>query len=361
MRDITASDLPNADGFLRRAVLRVLAWVQAGLANLHYGYLDWISRQSTPFTSTGEYLEGWAAMAPTPVLREAPTFASGPAAWTGAVVNTPLPAGTMCSRADGTQYVTAADATVASGGTVAATVIAVVAGANGNTDSGTPLTLGTVIGGIPSTGTATAAITGGADLELDGSLRTRMDESYGAPPHGGNQADYVTWALQVTGVTRAWCAPYIAGAGTVSVYFMMDEAEQAYGGFPQGTNGVAALEPRDTPATGDQLTLANYLYPLRPVTFLVYAVAPQAATQAFTFSGLSGISTAQQAQVSAALTALFVQDDTPLGTTSIDQSDVSGAVTAIGGLPAFAITSPSSWPITSAAGYLFTLGTVSYP
>jgi len=97
------------------------------------------------------------------------------------------------------------------------------------------------------------------------------------------------------------------------------------------------------------------------VTFLVYAVAPQAATQAFTFSGLSGISTAQQAQVSAALTALFVQDDTPLGTTSIDQSDVSGAVTAIGGLPAFAITSPSSWPITSAAGYLFTLGTVSYP
>ena len=59
--------LPNADGFLRRAVLRVLAWVQAGLAYLHYGYLDWISLQSTPFTSTGEYLEGWAAMAPTPV------------------------------------------------------------------------------------------------------------------------------------------------------------------------------------------------------------------------------------------------------------------------------------------------------
>ena len=85
MQDITASDLPNADGFLRRAVLRVIAWVLAGFAYLHDGYLDWISLQSTPFTATGEYMEGWAALAPTPVLREAPTFASGPASWPGVV------------------------------------------------------------------------------------------------------------------------------------------------------------------------------------------------------------------------------------------------------------------------------------
>jgi uncharacterized phage protein gp47/JayE len=359
MQDITASDLPNADGFLRRAVLRVLAWVQAGLAYLHYGYLDWISLQSTPFTSTGEYLEGWAAMAPTPVLREAPTFASGPAAWPG-MVNTPLPAGTICSRGDGVQYATIADATVGGGGSVAVTVVALVAGSNGNTDSGTPLELGVSIGGINATGAATAAITGGADLETDGPLRTRMQESYAAPPHGGNQADFVTWALQVTGVTRAWCAPWIAGAGTVTVFFMMDVSEAAYGGFPQGTNGVAAAETRDTAATGDQLAVANFLYALRAVTMLVYAVAPQASTQAFTLAGLSGISSAQQAQVSAALTTLFLQKDSPLATTSIEQSDCAAAITAIGGLPSFAITTPSSWPITSAAGYLFTLGTVTY-
>jgi len=359
MQDITASDLPNADGFLRRAVLRVLAWVQAGLAYLHYGYLDWISLQSTPFTATGEYLEGWAALAPNPVLREAPTFASGPAAWPG-VVNTLLPGGTVCSRGDGVQYATAADATVGSGGSVAVTVVALVAGSNGNTDSFTPLTLGVSIGGINPSGAATAAITGGADLETDGPLRTRMQESYAAPPHGGNQADFVTWALQVTGVTRAWCAPWIAGPGTVTVFFMMDVAEAAYGGFPQGTNGVAALETRDTAATGDQLAVANYLYALRAVTMLVYAVAPQASTQAFTIAGLSGISSAQQAQVSAALTTLFLQKDSPLATTSIEQSDCAAAITAIGGLPSFAITAPSSWPITSAAGCLFTLGTIAY-
>jgi len=141
---------------------------------------------------------------------------------------------------------------------------------------------------------------------------------------------------------------------------MMDVAEAAFGGFPQGTNGVAALETRDTAATGDQLAVANDLYALRAVTMLVYAVAPQASTQAFTFTGLSGISTAQQALVSAALTTLLTQKDSPLANTSIEQSDCAAAVTAIGGLPSFAITTPATWPITSAAGYLFTLGTVTY-
>ncbi len=359
MQDITASDLPNADGFLRRAVLRVLAWVQAGLAYLHYGYLDWISLQSTPFTATGEYLEGWAALAPTPVLRQAPTFASGPASWTG-VAGRDLPAGTVCARGDGVQFATMEDTTVGGGGTVATTVDARVAGSAGNTDSGAPLTLGTVIAGIASTGAATGPITGGADLERDGPMHTRMLESYAAPPHGGNQADYVTWALAVTGVTRAWCAPQGAGPGTVSVYFMMDVAEAAYGGFPQGSNGVATLETRDIAATGDQLAVANTIYPLRSVTPIVYAVAPRAATQPFTIAGLSGISTAQQALVSAALATLFLQKDTPLGTTSIEQSDCAAAISAIGGLPPFAITTPSSWPITSGVGYIFTLGTVTY-
>ena len=359
MQDITASDLPNADGFLRRAVLRVLAWVQAGLAYLHYGYLDWISLQSTPFTATGEYLEGWAALAPTPVLREAPTYASGPATWSG-VVNTPLPAGTIVNREDGVQFATLAAATVGGGGTVTATIVAVVAGSNGNTDSGAPMTLGVSIAGIASAGAASGAITGGDNLEADGPMQGRMLESYGAPPHGGNMSDFVTWALQVPGVTRAWCAPWIAGPGTVTVFVMFDLSEAAYGGFPQGSNGVASLETRAASATGDQLAVANFIYPLRAVTMLVYAAAPQAETVAFTSSGLSGISSAQQALISAALTTLFLQKDSPLAIVSIEQSDFSAAITAIGGLPSFSVTTPSSWPITSAAGYIFTLGTATY-
>jgi uncharacterized phage protein gp47/JayE len=360
MQDITASDLPNANGFLRRSPLRVLAWVQAGLAFLHYGFLDWISLQSTPFTSTDEYLEGWAAIAPTPVLREAPQFASGPVQF-GGVATTPLPINTVINRdADQVQFQTTAAATIGGGGTVTQTVIALVAGSNGNTDAGATFTLAASISGINPGSTATANIVGGTDLEQDPSLRNRMLESYAAPPHGGDAADYVTWSLEVPGVTRAWVPAVPLVPGAVTVYFMMDEAEAAYGGFPQGTNGVAAAETRDTAATGDQLTLANYLFPLRPVTTIVYAVAPQATVQNFTISGLSGITTGQKAEVSAAISAVFLSLDTPLGTTSINESTVSDAISAIGGLPSFTITVPASWPITSGLGYLLTLGTVTY-
>ncbi|HTB47020.1 MAG TPA: baseplate J/gp47 family protein [Acetobacteraceae bacterium] len=357
MQDITASDLPNADGFLRRSVLRVMAWVQAGLAYLHYGYLDWISLQSTPFTSTAEYLEAWAALAPTPVLREGPQKASGPGTWSG-VATSDLPAGTLLTRPDLTQYITLADATVGGGGSVTVTVQAVLAGSAGNTDSGTPLTLSVVVPGVSPVGSASGPLTGGTDLELDPPLRSRMLESYAAPPHGGNQADYVTWALEVPGVTRAWASVGTVG-GTVFVYVMLDASEAIHGGFPQGSNGVATLETRDTAATGDQLTVANYIYPLRPVTPIVYVLAPVPETVNVTIDVWSSLSTTQQGQVATALTEMFLQADSPLGTTSLEQSQFSAALNAIGGLPTFAITVPASWPITSAVGSLFTLGTLA--
>lgn len=368
MQDITASDLPNADGFLRRSALRVLAWVQAGMAYLHYGYLDWIAQQAVPFTATAEFLEGWAAIAPTPVLRQAPIAASGTATWSG-IATTPLPAGTVCTRSDLTQFTILTTGTVGSGGTVTVPILAVVPGSAGNTDAGAPLMLSTVIAGITSIGSVAGAVTGGTDLETDMAMRTRMLESYAAPPHGGNQTDYVTWALGVSGVTRAWCYANGMGPGTVIVYFMLDVAEALYGGFPQGTNGVATAETRAAAAAGDQLAVANAIYPLRPVTALVYASAPVAQSQNFTIAGLSGITTAQKAQVSAALVSLFLTD-TPLGTTSFHQSDCDAAISAIGGLPSFEITSPAVsdgdmddgtiWPITSSLGHLFTLGTVTY-
>jgi uncharacterized phage protein gp47/JayE len=361
MQDIVASDLPNADGFLRRAALRVLAWVQAGLAHLHYGYLDWIARMGVPFTAEDEFLEAWAAFAPTPVLRETPQPATGQAAWTGSPVGADLPAGTGMQRGDGVAYVTTADATVQIGDTVTAPIVAVIPGSAGNADIGTPLTLTIVVEGINSAGAATTVITGGTDLEQDDPLRTRMLESYAAPPHGGNAADYVTWALDlVPGVTRAWVRRNGMGAGTVVVYFMRDAADLAFGGFPQGTNGVATLETRDTPATGDQLALANAIFPVQPVPALVYAAAPSPQSRAFTISGLVGTTTAQKAAVSVALTGMLQLKGSPLADTPIQQSDVDAAISAIPGLPTFAITAPSSWPITPSLGNIFTLGVVTY-
>ena len=84
------------------------------------------------------------------------------------------------------------------------------------------------------------------------------------------EMDYATWAISVPGVTRAWCLRNGYGAGTVVVYIMLDAAQAGHDGFPVGQDGVATDEPRGVPAVGDQLTVANALYPLQPVTALVY-------------------------------------------------------------------------------------------
>jgi uncharacterized phage protein gp47/JayE len=359
MQDMVASDLPNANGFLRRAALRVIAWIQAGMAYLHWGYLDWIALNGTPFTATAEYLDTWAAFAPTPVLRQAPEPATGQGIWSG-ILNSDLPAGTAMNRADGFAYITTADAVVGVGNTVTAPFVAVLPGSAGNSDLGTPLTLSVTLTGIVGAGAATTVITGGTDLEQDPPLRNRMLESYRAPPHGGDAADYVTWALEIPGVTRAWPLRNGMGSGSVVVYFMMDQAEATFGGFPQGTNGCAAAEPRAAAATGDQLALANFIYPLQPVTALVYATAPAPDPTNFTLTGLTGITTTQKAAVSAALAGVMALKGSPLADTPIQQSDFEGAVNTVAGLPPFAITVPATWPITPPLGSLFTLGTVSY-
>ncbi len=168
-----------------------------------------------------------------------------------------VPAKFKGNRGDGFAYITSVDAVVDGTGAVTAPIVATVPGAAGNAAAGIGLTLGTAVTGITSAGTASTVITGGADQETDDDLRACMLFAYANPPAGGSQTDYVQWALAVPGVTRAWCTPCGVGAGTVLVQFMMDLAEAASGGFPQGVNGVAGAETRGAPAGGDQLTLAN--------------------------------------------------------------------------------------------------------
>lgn len=359
MQDVVASDLPHADGFLRRSALRVLAWVQAGLATLHYGYLDWIARMAVPFTAEDEFLDAWAAIAPTPVLRQAPQAATGTASFSG-VPGAILPIRTPLLRGDGVQYSTTAEAAVGGGATVSASIVAALAGSIGNADAASPLTLALAVAGITSAGAAGGAITGGTDLETNDALRARMLESYAAPPAGGKESDYVTWALAVPGVTRAWCNRNGMGAGTAVVYVMLDVAEASNGGFPVGSAGVATAEVRATAATGDQLTVANALWPKQPVTALVYVLAPIAQPQAFTLTGLNGTSTQQRAAIAAAIDAVLVARGSPKADLAINQSDLDGAIAGVPGLPAFAVTVPSSWPVTPAAGRLLTRGVVTY-
>jgi uncharacterized phage protein gp47/JayE len=349
-----SSLISGADGLLRFGNLPVLGDAQAGLASLHYGYLDWISKQAVPFTATDEFLEGWAALKG--ITREAATSASGTVTFNG-TNGTVLPSGSLVVRSDQVSFLTTANGTVSSGiVTVAAT--AQSPGAIANTTMGTVMMLGTAISGIQSNGTAATAFTGGADIETDNSLRSRMLEAYQNPPQGGAVDDYEEWALAVNGVTRVWILKNGQGAGTVVVYFMMDVTESAHNGYPQGANGVAASETRDTPATGDQLAVANYIYNLQPVTALVYAVAPTATPQNFTIKGLTPSGTTNQNAVAAAISDLFFREGKANGGT-IALEDVNVAIAAVPGITDFIITSPTS-DIVTTSGQLPSLGTITW-
>jgi uncharacterized phage protein gp47/JayE len=357
-QDISAA-LPGSDPLLRVSNLGIMGAVQAGLAHLHYGYLDWIAQQSNPFTATEEFLEAWAALKN--VYRLPAASASGAVTFSGASGVT-IPSGTTLVRGDGKEFVTTADGTIASGTvTVPATAVADpggLLGAFGNTPAGAKMALGVAIAGVNSGGIVVTAFTGGADIETDTSLRARMLLAYQNPAHGGALQDYINWALQVPGVTRVWVVPHGFGPGTVVIYPMFDLSEASYGGFPQGSNGCATGENRDVVATGDQLAVANYIFPLQPVTALVYVVAPTANTIDFTISGIAGASTTTKTAVEAAIANVFIQYGAANGTT-VPLSAIESAIAAVPGTTGFVIVTPAS-NIVCSVGQLPVLGTVTW-
>ncbi|MEO6920523.1 MAG: baseplate J/gp47 family protein [Collimonas sp.] len=353
-QDIAAS-LKGSDPLLRFSNLKITGVAQANLANLHYGYLDWIAKQSNPFTATDEYLEAWAALKK--VYRKAASQAVLTVTFPGTAGT--IPAGAGVVRGDGVTYTTQAAATIV-GTTVTVNVIADAdptgqSGAFGNTAVGSKMTLSQAIAGIQSSGTAGAAIAVGADLEKDDSLRSRMLTAYQNTPQGGDEADYVEWAGEVPGVTRAWCVRNGYGAGTVVVYFMLDVSEAANNGFPQGTNGVAASEPRAASATGEQLVVANYLYPVQPVTALVYVCAPIPAPVNFT---ISGIPIANRGSVQSAIADVFFRKGSAKGGT-IPINLIWSAIASVSGVTDFIISVPLP-DITNAVGTLPTVGIITY-
>ena len=346
------SALPGSDPLLRFSNLGIIGVALANMGNAEYGYLDWIAKQGVPFTATDEYLYAWGALKGV-IPKPATAANNGAITFTGAN-GTIIPDQTPLVRGDGAAF-TVQGAVEIIGGLAIVSASANVAGAPGNSATGIVMNLGTAIAGVNSTGSVTTAFTDGTDAEKTDAYRSRMLQVYAQPPQGGAQSDYVEWALAVPGVTRAWCNPNGFGPGTVVVYTMLDISESAQSGFPQGTNGVAALETRGVTATGDQLTVADHIYPLRPCTALVYSVAPIAQSINFT---IHGVPVGSRAAVTAELSALLTMQGTATGG-SIPIMLAWLAVAAVTGVTDFEITAPTT-DIVTTVGNLPVIGTVTY-
>ena len=333
-RDDVVSRLPSPE-ILRRSDGEVYARVLAGAAHGLYGELEWLSRQLIYDTADTDFLERWASI--WGLARKTATAAGGTVTFTGsngALINS----GTVLVAYDGQLYATTASGTIASGTAVVA-VAAVTAGVAGNRATGQSFTLQSPVSGVNATATA-GAMTGGADLETDDSLRSRLLLRIANPPQGGSKSDYQQWALAFPGVTRVWVSPQALGAGTVSVFFMMD------GTYVDGI-----------PLSGDVTALAAYLDPLRPVTASVTVLAPVAVPLNFTISGLSPNTAAVQAAITAELKDLILREASPGGTLLI--SHIREAISTAAGEVDHSLNVPSA-NVVSTTGNISTMGTVSF-
>jgi uncharacterized phage protein gp47/JayE len=361
------ANLTGADLALRRSNLGVTAIMVAGALDAEYGYQDWtIDNALMPDTAIAPYSTRWGALkgaSPNP-----PGAATGAANFANCLPNIDIPSETLLQLQPGIVFQTSADANTGSGGAVTNVPVAAVLpsvtsdGSEWNCDAGASLTLVQAIGGIDGDSITVAAdVSNGTAPETNAAFQARYLQLFRQPPQGGDLFDYVEWALEVPGVTRAWCQPLGMGPGTVVVYVMLDQAEAAFGGLPQGSNGVASGETRATPATGDQLTVANYIFigrfavkgAVRPVTALVYVIAPTLVPQNFI---LKYVPTAQQMAVAEAISNVLVTEGQAVsinfetGLTSggtVDLGDIQAAVRAVPQCAAALVLSPTDNIITS--------------
>lgn len=314
LRDL-ANQIPNAntasDGdFAIRA--NATAAAIEGL----YQHQQWLVRQILPDTADADYLERWASLFG--IMRKAASMATGTIEFSG-LPGSPIPIGTEAKTNGGVAFVTTVSGTLSAGGSATLAAQAVLVGSAGNQEAGTALTLTAAPTGLLSTGLINT-MTGGADIESDASLLARLLDRLRYPPHGGAAHDYLTWALEVSGVTAAYVYPLRRGPGTVDVIIM------AAGGLPD-MQLIA--------------TAQSHIDYLRPVTADCLVFGPTAISVNVTASlVLSGTTLAAASLViSNALSAYFASLK-PGDTAYL--SRISGIISNTPGVVDFTLTAPGA-------------------
>jgi uncharacterized phage protein gp47/JayE len=206
---------------------------QSGLAHLCLKFLSWLALQLMPDTAETEWLdrfgEIWLTTQSGDVGRKRATLASGSVEVTGRL-GVVLPLGTQLQAPDGYTYETTQQVIIGAGQTIV-TVIALDTGALGNLGVGAEVSIVNTPQYIDSSAHV-VTMAGGADDETDDELRARVLRRIQQVPQGGAAYDYEAWALEMPGVTRAWCNALEMGIGTSTVRFMMDELRKDSHGIP---------------------------------------------------------------------------------------------------------------------------------
>lgn len=255
-----SEDLVRAgvDGFLRRSDSVVLARVQGGGAFGLYGLLAWMARQILPDSCDEDMLVRWAQLKD--VLRTPATAAAGAVDATGAA-GVLVSAGFVWQTRGGQQLVTTQDTELV-GGVASVPVVAVAQGQAGNVAAGTQVSAVSPLAGLSDRGiVAAGGVVGGTDQEPLERWRRRVVRAFRVQPHGGDLDDYVTWALEVPGITRAWSRRAWLGPGTVGVFVVRDDDDSIVPDPAELALVQAHIESK-RPATAEVHVIAPTLLPV---------------------------------------------------------------------------------------------------
>lgn len=289
------AELPLSTGgeALRRNLFTPIARAVAAAVSGLYGHQAWIATQLDPATCDEDFLLDVYVPMYLNSGRKPAVAASGLVALTGTAGAT-IDAGTVWQRRDGVTYTLANEDEIGSNGALTATLICTTAGEDGNTETGATLSLVTSVDGIDSDAIVLApGITGGSDIETIDDLRARVVAKRAAGGEVGRAVDWENWALECAGVTRAWAAPQLAGAGTMTVFFVRDEDDSIY------------------PDSSEVATVQSYLQTTGTPFGEVYALAPTAKAVDFSIRCYPNTPAVRTA-VQAALTNLFADAAAPV-------------------------------------------------
>ncbi|PZQ44870.1 MAG: baseplate J protein [Micavibrio aeruginosavorus] len=287
-------NLPGSDARLRRSPEGVITKMMSMASFEHFGFLEWISKQIHPTTADAEglkiHLNEWG------ITEKPAEAASGPVKFTG-LSGSVVTAGTILRRGDDLQFSVIADIAIL-GTEGIGNVAALTPGAESNSAIGVKLSMVSPAPGIQSEATVQddgsgSGLTGGVDGEDIEEARQRLIERIQQTPQGGADSDYVRWAKEVAGVTRAWPYPNQFGRGTVAVIAVMDNKD--------GTI---------VPSAGELASIKAYVESKRPTTADVFVVAPTPKPIDFTIN-INPSSEAVKTAIQNELKAFFKREAVP--------------------------------------------------
>ena len=249
------TDLTSKSGIqspLKKSILKAFSYAIAGVAHMLFGFLDFIYKEAFPTTCSEAVLFVWAYIYG--IARKQASFSERLIKFTG-VNSSVIPALTLLKSSDGTEFETQEEVSISSGEAMVS-VLCKTAGTIGNLDTGIKLNLISPISGVVAQATIQEDDQiNGEDQENIELWRGRILLRIQDPPHGGNEADYKSWALEIPGVTRAWVYPAHIGIGSVGLSFVNDAAEDI---FPNPAKVAEVQEIIDTerPVTAELIVFA---------------------------------------------------------------------------------------------------------